>query len=725
MMTDSTQTGTINNVTLYLKHLQSGWANDNFLIQIYDGSSWIDVQSYTSGSGPPMSDTTNNWDVKALGIDTWTEINAAKVRIIGNGKTGGEDTVDWFVDTVELRIDYTLPSNQPPVVETPKTYDNETLDGKTDFKRTDTVTVRVNVTDADGASDISKVLIKILNTTDAVKVDNETMTNISSITNGYTYEYNYTIPSNADAGTWTINVYANDTANAWDSNTTTFDVATERLWSESNSVSGDLTLTSSGNADGATTGTWADANGKWAKKGYWWELVMADSTQTGTINGVTLYLKHRQSSWADDNFLIQIYDGSSWINVQSYIEGSGPPTSDTTDNWDVKTLGIDTWTEINAAKVRIIGNGKTGGEDTVDWFVDTVELRIDYTPADTPDLRVVNVTFDNWETGANKASVSETGTGYHVKEGRNITVNATIANYGNRNVTANFNVSFFDCAGVHGDWSTWFGNYTYNVTEKGQLGNASTGYPHNTTYAIVYWDLSLVGTHNISVWADPENTLGEASGNLTNNNGSALINVSAWQKYRGNVSGNIVLAGSAGDNMSTWDWPAGSIGNLYIVNHSATINWTALQALGYNKTDGATTNDFLDADINLGMNVGSNNATGFANNNITELFSTDGAGASARSTTSFTVYGKPISNVPIINSTDMTNHTDVANATFKTGILWDTSDDKDGDEEYDTTDKEALVFIANIRNEHDYKIAIPCALNAAIGGELDFYVELR
>jgi hypothetical protein len=343
-----------------------------------------------------------------------------------------------------------------------------------------------------------------------------------------------------------------------------------------------------------------------------------------------------------------------------------------------------------------------------------------------PDLRVVNVTFEY--SGTDEASVTETGTGYHVKEGRNITVNATIANYGPVNVTADFNVSFFDCAGVYGDWSTWFGNYTYNVAEKGQLGNASTGYPYNTTYAIVYWDPSLVGTHNISAWADPENKVGERAGNVTNNNGSALINVSAWQKYWGNVSGNIVLAGSAGHNMSTWDWPAGRVGNLYIVNHSATINWTALQALGY-KTDGTqATTDFSDADITLGMNAGSNNATGFTNNNVTELFSTDGAGASARNMTSFTVYGKLISHVPIINSTDMTNHTDVENAIVMTGILWDTGDDKDGDGEYDTTDKEDLVFIANIKyyaSDIDYKIATPCALNAAIGGELDFYVELR
>ena len=154
---------------------------------------------------------------------------------------------------------------------------------------------------------------------------------------------------------------------------------TMSLWSQSNSVSSaELTLTSSTNADGPTTGTWADANGKWAKTPYEsWEFVMEDSTgNAGPVNDVTLYLKHYQTGWSNDNFKIQIWNGSNWIDVRSYTSGSGPPTADTTDFWDVKALGIDTWAEIDAAIVRIIGNGATSGEDTVDWFVDTVELRV-------------------------------------------------------------------------------------------------------------------------------------------------------------------------------------------------------------------------------------------------------------------------------------------------------------------------------------------------------------
>jgi len=153
---------------------------------------------------------------------------------------------------------------------------------------------------------------------------------------------------------------------------------TTSLWSESNTVTAGLTLTSSTNADGSTTGTWADANGGWAQSPYeYWDFTIQDNTGLiGPITSVTLYLKHYQNGWSNDNFKIQIYADSGWQDVQSYSAGSGPPTSDTTNNWDVKIIGLDTWTDINAAVVRITGNGKVANEDTVRWYVDTVELRI-------------------------------------------------------------------------------------------------------------------------------------------------------------------------------------------------------------------------------------------------------------------------------------------------------------------------------------------------------------
>jgi len=185
---------------------------------------------------------------------------------------------------------------------------------------------------------------------------------------------------------------------------------TESLWSGSNAVSTtQLTLTSTANADGSTTGNYADASGLWAKAPYeYWTFTMDNSAVgAGTINSVTLYLKHYQSGWADDNFNIDVYDGSTWNTVQSYTSGSGPPTTDTTNSWAVAAL--DTWTKIDAAQVRIIGNGQSKAEDSVDWFVDTVELRVDYTPAATPDIAntpsthnfgTVSEGTDYWSSGS-------------------------------------------------------------------------------------------------------------------------------------------------------------------------------------------------------------------------------------------------------------------------------------------------------------------------------------
>jgi len=84
-----------------------------------------------------------------------------------------------------------------------------------------------------------------------------------------------------------------------------------------------------------------------------------------------------------------------------------------------------------------------------------------------------------------------------------------------------------------------------------------------------------------------------------------------------------------------------------------------------------------------------------------------------------------------VNSTDMTNHTSVEGANFITGILWD--DTKDTNGYYDATENEDFIFIANVRYTmvglgsaaHNYEVATPCALNPAVEGDLDFYVELK
>ncbi len=202
-----------------------------------------------------------------------------------------------------------------------------------------------------------------------------------------------------------------------------------------------------------------------------------------------------------------------WLNPTIYVSGTS-----TSVNWTLNlSNGNYTW---NCLAHDAAGNS--------DWGDSSRTVTINVTKPDySPDLRVVNVTFFVGDTSENKSVVSESGTGYQVKAGKSITVNATIANYGTGNVTSDFEVWFFDSVdGNNG--STRFWNYTYIVSAKGELDNI--------TYATGYWNSSVTGTHNISVWADPENSAGESAENATNNNCSALIHVFAWQPHWDNVS---------------------------------------------------------------------------------------------------------------------------------------------------------------------------------------------
>ena len=119
--------------------------------------------------------------------------------------------------------------------------------------------------------------------------------------------------------------------------------------------------------------------------------------------------------------------------------------------------------------------------------------------------------------------------------------------------------------------------------------------------------------------------------------------------------------------------------------------------------------DFHEADLNLSMTAfyDSINNT-YTINNIPVM------------TTTLLIYNKEIKNIPIINSTNISN--------FFTGILWDMSD---GLPEYNGTQDLVFVTKKNITNYgkfgyYDYEIRIPATLkNYKQGqGTVSFYVEM-
>lgn len=119
------------------------------------------------------------------------------------------------------RINALGPDDRPSVA-IPLTFDSS-LTQKSNFSLGELTRIWVNVTDAAGASDISQVLINITKPNGTLNVTNALMTSIASITNGFTYEYNFTIPDESTSiGIWNISIVANDTINAKGSNRTNF-----------------------------------------------------------------------------------------------------------------------------------------------------------------------------------------------------------------------------------------------------------------------------------------------------------------------------------------------------------------------------------------------------------------------------------------------------------------------------------------------------------------------
>jgi len=102
---------------------------------------------------------------------------------------------------------FTIDTTPPMVYEPDVWHDYEIY---TVVLRGSNITVRTNVTDE---SVIKRVNITITDSGGNVKVVDKTMTARKAITNGYTYEYNYTLLYNTTLGYWTINITANDTVN--------------------------------------------------------------------------------------------------------------------------------------------------------------------------------------------------------------------------------------------------------------------------------------------------------------------------------------------------------------------------------------------------------------------------------------------------------------------------------------------------------------------------------
>lgn len=188
------------------------------------------------------------------------------------------------------------------------------------------------------------------------------------------------------------------------------------------------------------------------------------------------------------------------------------------------------------------------------------------------------------------------------------------------------------------------------------------------------------------------------------------ISYSHWHIFYGNITGNMSL-GTRENNM--YKWEVRNTGNVYAIDTDSRIMWNNLQAIGRNSNGQAASNDFDDVDVNLYLND---------SDNVSYSYLSSGAPHTLRN---FSIFSYFIGNVSVDNTTNSSN--------FYTGILWDMSDDGGGGQ-FDTSDKEDLVFAANINNKttgkfgiYDFEIKVPANLKDYKDGRstIDFYSELR
>ncbi|NCN86665.1 DNRLRE domain-containing protein [archaeon] len=279
-------------------------------------------------------------------------------------------------------------------------------------------------------------------------------------------------------------------------------------------------------------------------------------------------------------------------------------------------------------------------------------------------------------------------------ENEGVLFNATIENVGgadSKNVLVEF-YSGYPLTGVQ----------VYNETINISVGET------------VYVDSVLImeiGLNEIYAVVDWDNSFSES--NESNNLFSKNLSVGAWQFFYGDITGTVdySLAIDEGDIL-VWDASGFQNGSVFVSDKGSVISWGDLLPLGKTKTLTDSVDDFSDADTLLSMN-------GFSDS-VSNLYLN---GGTPYRTEDIMIFGNTINNILMTNST--------SNLNFQTGILWDSSDS--GDNEYDTTEKEDLVFVSKIKKDtvgnygtYDYEMRVPAMLReySGITSEAVFYVEV-
>jgi len=268
-------------------------------------------------------------------------------------------------------------------------------------------------------------------------------------------------------------------------------------------------------------------------------------------------------------------------------------------------------------------------------------------------------------------------------EGERIRVNFTVDNIGD---TDAFNVSV-----VLFHNGNFVGNTSVNVTAGGS---------NETNISII----GNVSNNTLKVAVDLEDAVAE---NIeSNNNATTNFTISAYDTFFGVVQQRLRL-GLGGSSLLDIGDNTG-LRNIFITDSDSNVDFSQLKPLGINTSDLESNSDFTEADTALGM-------TTFEDNLVT-VYTNMGV---PKQIEEFLIAGTNFTNVSIRFNLGSLNFT---------GIMWDASDDTDG--EYDATEKEDLIFVTSLNVSadpivFDFEIQFPTLLRNYTGNinTVDIFLE--
>jgi hypothetical protein len=352
----------------------------------------------------------------------------------------------------------------------------------------------------------------------------------------------------------------------------------------------------------------------------------------------------------------------------------------------VGTLFVQT--EKNVIRGKLMNLTRTFRHGTYTWRISCSDAAGNLKASDQ---RAMNITDPDLVVTASDIQFSTN----KPMEGQNVSINVTVQNIGDENAT-NVVVRFYE--------GTYGGK---------QISSLISNMPAKSTVLVTTSWIGKIGKHAIFVALDPpiETNGSIAEINESNNLANRSIYIKMWQVFYGRLSGELLLDVSSNNSLKSWVNVSNFFGIIYAVDSDSSISWSTLQALSRDMSNSPSLDDFqlLDATLN----------TTYCNDSINRTYLQNGAVKSSRS---FIVYDKNITNVPVVYSTNTTN--------FVTGILWDYADLSISH----FNGSQDVVFVANVGKAagaygtYDYEMCIPARLREYRKPNADntvtFYTEI-